>query len=83
MQTVFLCNPEECAGVLGKTGPPVSRPGMEKFTADPAVQTDALGKGDSIGPNRFADIGHFVDETYFDRQKGIGGILDEFRSLDV
>ena len=56
---------------------------MEKFAADPAVETDAVGHVLDIGADLFAQIGDLVDKGDLGGQKSVGRVFDQFRGLDI
>src|SRR3546814_5806742 len=64
--------------VLGKARAAIARPCMEEFGADAIVEADAARDVLHIGADLLAEIRDFVDEGDLHREKGVGGIFDEF-----
>ena len=49
------------------------------MAADPVIQTDAPGDRRDIDAERFAQIGHHVDERDLGGEESVRRLLDEFR----
>jgi hypothetical protein len=55
---------------------------MQELAADAAVEPDAAGDVLNIGAHRLAQIGDLVDEGDLGREKGVGGVFDQFGRFD-
>ena len=56
---------------------------MQEFRPDAIVHADAARQILDIGAGFLAQIGHFVDEGDLGREKGVGGVFDQFRRAPV
>ena len=56
---------------------------MQKLAADAAVEADPAGDVLDVGADPFAQVGDLVDKGDLGREKGVGGVFDQFGSLDV
>ena len=74
---------DEGGDVLRKTGAAVADAGVEKIAPDPPVHADAVGDFLDIRAARFADRGDGVDVGNLEREKGIGGVLDQLGAVDI
>ena len=52
---------------------------MKELRSNPSVHTNPSGDVLDVSTDLFAKVGHLVDEGDFHRQKGVGGIFDQFR----
>jgi hypothetical protein len=53
---MILSSLDQRAGVLGKARAPETRTGMQKFAADPIVETDAASDLLHVGAGAFGDL---------------------------
>src|SRR5208283_373116 len=81
--TDLLGDLDEGAEVLRETTAAKADAGVEKAAADAFVHPHAGGNFLHVRPGRFAERGDGVDVGNFERQKRIGGVLDEFGGIDV
>src|SRR2546430_14876512 len=72
----------ESLNVLWETETTVAQPGFEKLSADAGVESHGVGDFFHIRADFFAEIGNHVGITDFQREKRIGGVLDEFSAVD-
>ena len=74
---------DEGGDVFRETGAAVADAGVEKIAPDAPIHADAVRHFLDIGAARFADRGDGVDVGNLEREKGIGGVLDQLRAVDV
>ncbi len=67
--------------VFGETGAAVADAWTEEAGTDAAVETDAAGDLFHVGLGGLAEIGDCVDEGDLHGEEGVGGVLDDFRTL--
>src|SRR5439155_11358448 len=79
LDAIVLGDGDERAQVFGQAGAAKAEASIHKMAADPVIQTDAPGYRRDIDAERFAQIGHHVDERDLGGEKGVGRLLDEFR----
>src|SRR5205807_518872 len=65
----------QSANVLGKTTAAITGAGKKELEADALVVADAAADLIDVGPEAFAQVGHFVDEADLGGQHGVGDIL--------
>jgi hypothetical protein len=80
---VFLPDPGQRAGVLGKARPAIAGAGMQELVADPPVEAHALGHFLHVGADALAQRGDLVDEGDLRGQKGVGGVFDHLRRFQI
>ena len=71
----------EGGDILGEAGAAVADAGAQEAWADAAVETHAAGDLLDVGVGGLAEVGDGVDEGDFERQEGVGGVLDDLRRL--
>ncbi len=71
----------EGGDVLGEAGAAVADAGAEESGADAAVEAHAAGDLFDVGVGGFAEVGDGVDEGDLEREKGVGGVLDDLGAL--
>src|SRR5262249_41269760 len=64
--------------ILGKTGSAVTRSRVQKFRANPVVESDAARDFLHVGSHFLGKVGNFVDKGYLGGQKRVGSVLDQF-----
>src|SRR5205807_6364608 len=74
---------DERAQVLRKATAPEAQTGVEKSSSDARVHADAVGDFLHVGACSFANDRNRVDVGNLPRQKGVGGVLDQLRGVDV
>jgi hypothetical protein len=79
---VILCDTDHGQGVLGEATAAVAGAGMQEFAADAAIETDAAGDIVHVGTHTLAHVGHFVNESDFHGEKGIGRVFDQFGGFE-
>ena len=79
----LLADGDERGDVLWETGAAVADAGVEKISPDTPIHADAVGHFFDVGAARFADRGDGVDVGNLEREKRIGGVLDQLRAVDV
>ena len=67
--------------VLGKARSAVADAGIQKARTDAAVGADPLANLLHVRSHRFANRCHRIDKRNLHRQKGVGGVLDQFGAL--
>ena len=65
--------------VLGEAGAAVAEAGIDELVADAVVRTDAHAHLAHVGPDPFADVGHFVYKRDLGGQQAVGGRTWSFR----
>src|ERR1700686_832976 len=68
--------------ILRKTKAAKTQPGAKKLAADAWVQSHGVGDFLDVCPDFFAEIGNDVGVADFQRQKGIGSVLDQLGAAD-
>ena len=67
--------------IFRKTGATIAYAGAKKSRANAAVETHPLRNLLDVRVGCFAEVGDSVDERYFEREKGVGGMLDNLGAL--
>ena len=68
---------------LGKQLPPKPSDGIQELASDARVHAHPVGDFLDVGAGQFAQHGDGVDVGNFQREKRIGGVLDQLRRIDV
>ncbi len=71
----------EGGDVLGEAGAAVADAGAKESGADAAVEAHAAGDLLDVGVGGLAEVGDGVDEGDFEREEGVGGVLDDLGAL--
>ena len=74
---------DERGDILRETGAAVADTGIEKIATDALIHADAVRDFLDIRAARFADRGDGVDVGNLQREKRIGGVLDQLGAVDV
>ncbi len=69
--------------VFREAGPAEPRPGVQKFVADPVVESHAFGDQLDVCAHLLAHRRDFVDKRNFDGEKSVGGIFDHLSGRNV
>src|SRR5207244_539475 len=79
----LLGNFDERAQVFGKATAAEAQAGVEETASNAHVHAHAVGHFLHVGAAGFANHGDRVDVGNLERQKRIGGVLDQFGGVDV
>ena len=82
-RAVVLAGLDQRQRVLGKARAAVAGSGVKELAADALVEADAARHVLHVGADLLAQIGDLVDEGDLRRQKGVGGVFDQFRGAPV
>src|SRR5690349_18348357 len=78
----FCRQVNERLNVFWKTEAAVAQPGFEELSANPRVQAHGASDFLDVGAKLFAQVRDDVCIADFEREKGVGGVLDELSAAD-
>ena len=79
VDAVFLSDADERAQVFRQASPTEAETRVQEVGADAGVHTDALRYGPYVDAERFAQVGHHIDERDLRGEERVRRLLDEFR----
>ena len=81
IDALLLRDPVKGRHILGEAGAAVAEAGAQELGPDAGVKAHAGGDVFDVRVDRFGEVGDGVDEGDFERQKSIGGVLDDLGAL--